>query len=342
MNMKKHILLVSAPTILLMAALAAPLSAQSVFVSPVTGGSQAERSYFRSRFSDELTKTGYKLANALEDSDFYMTITVEKDEDANAVSLALYNTKTKDMTGSSMMGYEALAEMDKWNSYLVKEVMARAPGAAGRASGAKAKPSSVAPQYWLYAGARGGYSMRFYMDTGENYEFITEEWTRGNTFEAGARLSGQIVPFLAIQAEALITRDTAIYKQSKKAPEVEFKTLSLMFPLVGKITFRPGQWLIAPLGGVYMNVGIGEMTVIVEKTESKTAWKWDDKLHGLGWTAGLEVGGHVGPGTLFLDLRYSHDIGNTMTTEKKVETGVYGRDGATVSLGYDFGIFRKK
>jgi hypothetical protein len=130
-NLKKHVMIVPLPTVLLMVVLAMPLSAQSVFVSRVTGGTQREQSYFMSAVSEELTQIGYKLVKTIDRSDYYMTIVVEGDDGFQAVTFALYNTKTENLIASSMMGYEALEEMDKWNSYMVNEVMADAPSSGG-------------------------------------------------------------------------------------------------------------------------------------------------------------------------------------------------------------------
>jgi hypothetical protein len=352
MNLQKHAMIVSMAAILLMIALAVPLSAQSggnngkVFISSATGGTSLEQSYFKSRLSEAVRQVGYEVVNTMEASDFYITIDLEKSEGYNAVALALYDTQTEDMIATNAMGYERTSDMDKWNRYLIYELMADAPTPTGTAntdadetaSGAKSKsPSGLgSPDYWAYLGARAGYSMRFYTDPGKNIGgFKSDDWPLGNTFEAGIQASGQVLPFLAIQAEGLFTMDTALKKLKKV--DIEYKTMSLKFPLVVKFTFRPEQWLIAPLGGIYINAPLLKMRQTIKDDESWYKWKWKS----IGWTAGVEVGRRLGPGTLFLDLRYAADIGDTFIDWQGADTSMYRRTAATISLGYDFGLFKK-
>jgi hypothetical protein len=58
----------------------------------------------------------------------------------------------------------------------------------------------------------------------------------------------------------------------------------------------------------------------------------------LGFIIGADMGIPLGPGELFIDLRYGRDIGITV-----IQNGPrYNRERTSVGMGYKFGFFKKK
>jgi hypothetical protein len=199
------------------------------------------------------------------------------------------------------------------------------------------------PYYWLYLGFRVGPSMRYYSPMK-----LTNN--TGITFEMGPQAMVQILPFLGVQTGILFTMDNVpafgTTKNNKlTTSDFNYKSTSMMIPVVVMATFRPDQWLFAPLGGIYFNIPLGKMES-EGKLDSPTGtssygWESKEKWMGLGWTAGFEVGRRVGPGTLFFDVRFSADFGDTVWKGEN-KKGLYQRSGTTLSLGYEFGLLQKK
>ncbi|GHV02020.1 hypothetical protein FACS189485_01480 [Spirochaetia bacterium] len=217
---------------------------------------------------------------------------------------------------------------------------------------------------------------------------MTSTYTSSVSFDAGLHVMGQIFPFLGIQAEVLFTMDRAPNwgtdtNSNLTALEYESLSYSLTIPLVIKGTFRYKRFLIAPFAGAYFTMPMGKMTEIekhalipeydddeqpvtddkgnpVYKIESKgTEEEWGYTIP-FGLTGGIVFGVRLGPGTLFLDTRYSYDLGDTRARRAKVvrtkneETGadedrtetnfesIYRRSGVSFTLGYEFNLFKKK
>jgi hypothetical protein len=125
MSTQKHI---SIMAILLIAPLAVPLSAKSgvnnkIFVSPAEGGNESAKEYFDYELWDATWLLGYELADMIEKSGYYITVSLQEDDGVNTVTVALYNTGTKEQIAASAMGYTVLTDMDGWNRYLINELM---------------------------------------------------------------------------------------------------------------------------------------------------------------------------------------------------------------------------
>jgi hypothetical protein len=59
----------------------------------------------------------------------------------------------------------------------------------------------------------------------------------------------------------------------------------------------------------------------------------------LGLSLGLELGAHTGPGIVFLDIGYSADMGDSVFKDTAIS---YNRNNVTISMGYSFGILRRR
>jgi TolB-like protein len=190
---------------------------------------------------------------------------------------------------------------------------------------------------WLYFGIRGGGSLRLYSLSDDI------EGDLGATplsLEAGAQLSLQIVRFLAIQIEALYTRDSLEYTgdtSQGNTYQSSFASSSLLPGALVKATWRTRRFLFAAFGGAYMTIPLGQIDY---KSDIDEDGSYDFSVP-VGVTGGVNFGIKMGPGALFLDARYSKDLGNTSISDSGGTMAVYSRDAVSLSLGYEFGIFGK-
>lgn len=165
------------------------------------------------------------------------------------------------------------------------------------------------------------------------------------TFEAGAYLSFQPVSFLALQVEAVITRDVVEYvdpNTASSSPLGSFTSLSLKTPVLLKLTFRPGIILLSLFGGGYYTVPLGQMEYAPQIGGEKASYNYSIPL---GWIAGAAFGLKLGPGAFFAEARWSSDIGNTSISDGKGTLQVYSRadlPAPIISLGYEIGFIRRK
>jgi hypothetical protein len=195
---------------------------------------------------------------------------------------------------------------------------------------------------WVYFGIRGGGSMRRYTLS----EDLAGTADIGITYEAGALVGFQVSRFLAIQAEAVFTGDKVVYGSDDDTLQTyvedeytaSFNSMSLMIPVLAKVTFRPGIFLLAVYGGAYYTLPLGDMQ-FESDDDGKSSYKFSVPI---GVVGGLDLGIKLGPGALFLDARYAADLGNTSISDGKGNLAVYSRQMLSFSLGYEIGIINRK
>jgi TolB-like protein len=190
---------------------------------------------------------------------------------------------------------------------------------------------------WLYFGIRGSYSLRMY-ELSDSVEGIGDD--APPSFEVGAQLSLQLTRVLALQVEALYTHDYFQY-------DYDYGTLidhggsfaadSLMLPALIKLAWRSPHILFALFGGAYMTIPMGSM-----EYNSIGFGDYYEFSVPVGITGGLNFGVKLGPGALFLDARYSRDMGNTSISDDYGTLAVYSRSMVSFSLGYEFGLINRK
>jgi hypothetical protein len=116
-----------------------------------------------------------------------------------------------------------------------------------------------------------------------------------------------------------------------------------MIPLILKGTFWFGRFLVEPLAGLYVTLPLSRMTTSIEGIEGDSPYTPGKSGYTysvpLGFTAGADFGIHLGPGTLFLDARYSADFGNTVNAD--TDDMVYRRSMVSITAGYRFGLLKR-
>jgi hypothetical protein len=68
-----------------------------------------------------------------------------------------------------------------------------------------------------------------------------------------------------------------------------------------------GRFVVQPLAGVYINVGLGDMKFENKDYDESVKYKRDNPL--LGVMFGGAAGFRIGKGYLMVDLRYASDLG---------------------------------
>jgi hypothetical protein len=311
-----------------------------VWVAPVEGGSEEDRAYFDFNLPEEVKGSGYELTETMEEADFYIICTLDYDTEYedNIITAELYDGRTDAQIITTSMGYQTTDEMNDWNLTMIYRLMANAPISKTLSmdesefvrAAEYENNKKVYPEYKLFLGLRAGYSQRFYTRPSESLG-------QGNTFEAALHVSYQPWRYVGFQTEALFTMDSAALAIPDLNPTEyitkidEYKSGSLMIPLMVKGIFRFNRLVVSPLAGVYLTLPLGQMTT----DNGKSAFLVTPPLGG---TAGAELGMHLGPGLLFLDIRYAADFGPTVL---KGETTVYRRSMVSFSLGYKFGLLKK-
>ena len=178
------------------------------------------------------------------------------------------------------------------------------------------RPSrTVIDPKWVYIGMRGGGNLRINSppSSWESDERYMYNYYEG--FNAGMHIYFELLPFMGIQLEGIITQD---YQP--------FDALSLQAPALLRCSFRAGGLAISPLGGIYFNFPLDDNVTY-------------EPANLMGYTVGFSFGSKAGAGILYLDLRWASDLGDTI----EFATGEgYRRNMVSISIGYEIGLFNKK
>jgi TolB-like protein len=224
---------------------------------------------------------------------------------------------------------------------------------------------------WLYFGLRGGggINMKY---SGSSSEPIFDFGSSESSFGVNGAFSinGQITEWLGIQTEFMYTHDKIKINTtdgsvvetedggriSSAGGDGEFTFTSFMIPILAKLTFRPGKFSLSALGGVYFGIPFGEMSF----NGTLQAGEWTGTFKPQNTNIGLMFGGnagyHIGPGVLFIDLRYAMDLTkigfepvegswsmwNDYTTNWRFMPDLeFDRSKILFSIGYEIGVINK-
>jgi hypothetical protein len=197
--------------------------------------------------------------------------------------------------------------------------------------------------HWLFLGARLGPSLRIY--TPPDDTALTGGDTYSPSLDVGLQASVQIVPLFSLQAEMIFTWDNAsvwFYARNPTRIDMDRHTLqytgfSLQFPLTAKLNFYPGKFRVSPFLGLYVLAPLGKMAIDSTLSgEDSVSYSFSPPLGLLG---GVSASFPVGPGMIFADLRYAADLGDV---ELDGGGDAYRRGSASLTVGYEWGFFRKQ
>jgi hypothetical protein len=204
---------------------------------------------------------------------------------------------------------------------------------------------------WLYVGGRVGGSLRFYT-LPQLVQDYSSNFTQGFSYEVALQFGFRFLSFMSIQAEAIFTQDQAPFRAPKfnmLDDEIRYiyytdsyNSKSLMFPVTLKFPLAFEPYMVTPFGGIYLALPLGQMSLETSNINGKNGTFEYGLTMGLGLTMGVDLGLRLGPGVLFLDIRYSGDFGDTVIQMDDGTTRSYNRKMLSFSIGYELAIFNKK
>lgn len=185
--------------------------------------------------------------------------------------------------------------------------------------------TATEPLKRFYLGARVGAGARIYSLPFDELEI---EYISAALFASMTFPNIALVHKFGLQAEGIFSYGKTTF------PDPYDKEMSIMLPLLLRWNaYRDGPMAITALGGPYVKLPIGNDFYYRENL-GESNW-------GLGWTAGINFGNKIGPGFVFLDVRYLHDLNKTYYT---VGTGrspeSINRHMVSVSIGYEIGFLK--
>jgi len=171
------------------------------------------------------------------------------------------------------------------------------------------------PDHWLNVGVGAFWSPRVYK--GEHNESVHYA-----NFGGSASAEAHFWKYLSFEMGINLVPDWVRYSETE-----EYNNLMLEIPLAlkfyKKLTY---YFLIAPYGGVHFNVPLYATT----------------KPPPVAWMLGVTGGIRVGPGMVFIDPRFSMDIGQSILNRAPRTEISYQRTLIHIGLGYKYGFFPKK
>jgi hypothetical protein len=211
----------------------------------------------------------------------------------------------------------------------VEEVMAERRA---QEEGIRQDPDSY---YRLYLGLRGGGSASAYYSRTTGW--YDAGMSQGFGGEAGFVVEYRPWKYLSFQGEAIFALDVfKVFKITQVGNQDihttgQYSALSMLFPLLIKTPIEGDKFSISLAGGIYYIVPIGQMLT----EEGSYSYQIDLPL---GFMAGIDLGHTLGPGELFMSLRYGRDMGMTI-----VRSGLqYTPNRMVLSVGYRFGFLKVK
>jgi hypothetical protein len=195
----------------------------------------------------------------------------------------------------------------------------------------------------LYLGLQGGGLFNFYkVQTFGNYESDTSQGFGG---QGAALAEFSIFPFLSLRAEAVFAYETfAMINSTKVGQQMvhstsTFTVMSLMFPFLLQVPIRLDLLTLTPFGGVYVMLPLGKVETMIQVPE-RTALSDSYRIEPppIGFLAGMEIGISLGPGDVFLDLRFGRDLG--MISVEGERGPRYFQDRIGLSLGYKLPVWK--
>jgi len=290
----------------------------SVFVLPVmgTGSMAGDNAFFYKQISSEITYQYYKLAKTLKDAEFYLVGTLYPYSD-NADTpgkqyvfhLSLLDTKTNAARADGELVYTAPEDAKDLLPVLVSTVLNTIPAGTGKNNWRNKR---------LYVGGCAFWTPRIY--TAESAS------THIASFGGGIFAEYHFLDFLALGGGVELASD--LLKVFPNDSENYSNTL-LEIPLLLKFVIKPGDFsVLEPYGGIYINIPFNKIIVPPK----------------VSWLAGLQYGIKAGPGVVYIDPRFSMDMGKSALNE--VVAGINGlhfqRYIIHLGIGYKLGFFTRR
>jgi TolB-like protein len=201
----------------------------------------------------------------------------------------------------------------------------------------------------FYAGLRSGGSNHLY-DI-KTSAFNGGSVNKNTALDVAAQFAVQIHPLFALQMELLLTADSVAISSTEQVMSelggvlwtydtlYTFTSQSLLIPLLAKLTLRPGIFSFGIFAGAYFSIPLGTLSYADSFTGENMAVTMTPEP---GWAAGGSAGMKLGPGALFVDLRYMADFEGAKIQRNGSIVESYRRSMMTFGLGYETGLMNIK
>jgi hypothetical protein len=206
-------------------------------------------------------------------------------------------------------------------------------------------------------GTRVGGSMKFYAPSRDYFGNSGLYPNKSGSFNGAIQAAFQPIDFFAIQTELLFSKDHTSFSETgyiqdssgkyyrAKITET-FDMNILTIPILAKFTYRPRNFYIAGLAGIYFNVPLGyaelglSMTLLDYNATDSISERFSFHTYP-GFMVGSIFGIKLGSGVIFADIRYGIDFNDTKIEFDQRTVSVYKRSVLHISLGYEIGLIKK-
>jgi len=167
------------------------------------------------------------------------------------------------------------------------------------------------------------------------------------SFEPAIQGAFHFTDLIAVQAEIALSLDTVSYSGTEgiTAFTASFESLSLRIPVLARFTFRPfislPSFSLSPFVGISFNIPLGDLKTKSSNNDN-SSYQFSMPLgYVIGVSAGMRLfEGKPLEGLLFLDIRFSGDIGKTGIKDSAGGMlSLYTRNTISITLGYEFDFF---
>jgi hypothetical protein len=313
--MKKYIV-----CILLLCAsfsLYAQSNSAAVYVPPVTGtgSNPGDNEFFYKELVSEVNYQHFTLAKARKDAEFSLVGTLSPHPDNTPsgakqylLHLAILDNKTNKSRSDGELVYEAPEDIKSMFPSLVYTLLYTIPEGSGKDNWRNK---------WLFVGVSAFWTPRIY----------TSERTAAHLVNFGGGIFTEYHVWDYISVETGFELATDLTKVYAKVEE-NYSNLLLEIPILVKFVLKPGEhFILEAYGGVHFNIPF-------EKTTVPPA---------VSWMAGFQYGVKAGPGVLFIDPRFSMDIGESvMDPDSAFKEISFQRYILHIGIGYKLGLFTKR
>jgi len=165
----------------------------------------------------------------------------------------------------------------------------------------------------LYLGFSGFWSPRVYYGAEQSALFVN--------FGGGVSVEASLLKFLSFGTGLELVPDWVWATDNEND---NYRNLMLEIPFSLKFVIKVSHYLIAPYGGVHINIPLYDTTVPTRSS----------------WMVGLDYGVKAGPGIIFVEPRFSRDIDYShINADWNVTAPSYRRIITHIGVGYKFGFF---
>jgi hypothetical protein len=193
----------------------------------------------------------------------------------------------------------------------------------------------VRERLWFSAGVRAGVSLHFWALSND----ITGDVDNPAIgFEPAVQGTLHFNDYIAVQAEVALSRDRVSY--SGNDPEegpfsASFESWSLQIPLLARFTYsnpdKIGKFVLGGFAGININIPLGDMKLNSD-LYGDSSYRFSIPPN---YVVGINPGMRLGPGLLFLDIRFYGDFLKTAIHDNSGTLALYSRNTVSFSLGYE-------